>query len=62
MKTKKTLAKRIKITGRGKLLRKHLRTGHLKRKWDAQDSHDKKSYKKVPKTHRSKFKDMLHGV
>jgi len=35
LKTKKTLAKRIKITKSGKILRKQIRTGHLFRKMDA---------------------------
>jgi ribosomal protein L35 len=35
LKTKKTLAKRIKITSKGKILKKQTRTGHLKSKWDA---------------------------
>lgn len=33
LKTKKTAAKRIKITKNGKLLRKKVRTSHLKSKW-----------------------------
>jgi large subunit ribosomal protein L35 len=35
LKTKKTLAKRVKITKNGKILRGQVRTGHLKRKWSA---------------------------
>ncbi len=35
MKTKKTALKRIKITKTGKLVRKHVRTSHLKSKWSA---------------------------
>lgn len=35
MKTKKTLAKRVKITGSGKLLKNQSDTGHLKVKWSA---------------------------
>ena len=33
LKTKKTLLKRIRKTKTGKLVRKQVRTGHLKAKW-----------------------------
>jgi ribosomal protein L35 len=33
LKTKKTASKRIKITKGGKLIRKKVRTSHLKSKW-----------------------------
>jgi len=33
MKTKKTAAKRVKITKGGKIMRKKVRTSHLKSKW-----------------------------
>lgn len=42
MKTKKTLLKRIKITKTGKILKKQVRTGHLKVKWDANKKYRKK--------------------
>lgn len=35
LKTKKTLRKRVKITKTGKIVKKQVRTGHLKRKWSA---------------------------
>ena len=35
MKTKKTAQARVKITKSGKIMRKNVRTGHLKRKWSA---------------------------
>jgi len=35
LKTKKTLAKRIKITKSGKIVRKQQATSHNKRKWTA---------------------------
>ena len=35
MKTRKTLTKRIRITSKGKLVKKSLRMGHLKRKLDS---------------------------
>ena len=34
-KTRKTLTKRIKITSKGKILKKQTRIGHLKSKWSA---------------------------
>lgn len=34
IKTRKTLAKRVKITKTGKILKKQTRNGHLKRKMD----------------------------
>lgn len=43
LKTKKTLMKRIKITGSGKILKKQSRTGHLKEKWTAGKKGRKKS-------------------
>lgn len=35
MKTKKTLAKRMRVTKTGKVVVKQSNTGHLKRKWSA---------------------------
>jgi ribosomal protein L35 len=35
MKTRKTLAKRVKITSTGKVMTKQSRTGHLKSKMDS---------------------------
>ena len=35
LKTRKTLMKRIKITKKGKVVRKQSQIGHLKVKWDA---------------------------
>lgn len=43
LKTKKTAMKRIKITKTGKILRKQVRTGHLKRKWSTNKRHRKNS-------------------
>jgi len=40
-KTKKTLTKRVKITKSGKILKKKLRTSHLKAKWTANRKHRK---------------------
>jgi len=35
LKTKKTLLKRVKISGSGKIIRKQQATSHNKRKWSA---------------------------
>ncbi len=35
IKSKKTLLKRIKVTKTGKLLKKNVSIGHLKRKWNS---------------------------
>jgi ribosomal protein L35 len=43
IKTRKTLLKRIKITKRGKILRKSSRTGHLQIKSDASSKSRKKN-------------------
>ena len=40
-KTKKTLKKRIRLTRTGKILKKKLRTSHLKSKWTANRKHRK---------------------
>jgi ribosomal protein L35 len=42
MKTKRTLLKRIKITKKGKLMKKQTRIGHLKEKLDASTRSRKK--------------------
>ena len=47
VKTRKTLAKRIKITKGGKILKKQNRTGHLKRKWHASKKHRKTGLESV---------------
>jgi len=41
MKTRKTLAKRVKLTRNGKFVKKHVQTGHLKVKWSADARHEK---------------------
>ncbi|MBD3366399.1 50S ribosomal protein L35 [candidate division WWE3 bacterium] len=45
LKTKKTLKKRVKITGSGKVMVGHGRNGHLKRKESANQKNRKKGYK-----------------
>jgi len=60
LKTKKTLTKRIKLTKKGKMLRKQIDTGHLKRKWSTNKKHRKNKSKLIGnKGHQKKFKKML---
>ena len=57
IKPKKTLLKRIKVTKKGKLIKKQSRIGHLKRKWSTnkkfrkkrRESQDNIGHKKVIK-------------
>jgi len=41
LKTKQTLKKRIRVTKTGKIVRKQIRTGHLKVKWGTNKKHRK---------------------
>lgn len=60
LKTKKTAQKRVKISKTGKLLRKQVRTGHLKRKWSTNKRHRKTSGEEVKNTgHIKVFKQLL---
>ncbi len=60
MKTRKTLLKRIKITKSGKVLKKQNRTGHLKRKWNANKFHRKTGLEEMDtKGYIKQFKKML---
>lgn len=60
LKTKKTALKRVKITGTGKILRKQVRTGHLKRKWSTNKRHRKNKGSSVAnKGHINVFKKLL---
>ena len=64
IKTKKTAIKRIRVTKTGKLIRKQVRTGHLKRKWSTNKRHRKTSKSTVPNAgHKKIFKKLLgkHG-
>lgn len=59
-KTRQTLKKRVRVTKTGKIVKKQVRTGHLKSKWSAK----KKFRKAKPKVqenkgHIKKFSDML---
>jgi ribosomal protein L35 len=57
LKTKKTLKKRIRVTKKGKIIKKQTRIGHLKRKWSTnhkfrkkkRESQDNIGHKKVIK-------------
>ncbi|MFC1622280.1 50S ribosomal protein L35 [Patescibacteria group bacterium] len=60
LKTKKTLQKRVRITKTGKIVKKQVRTGHLKEKWDSKKKFRKARKKVQPnKGHIKKFKRML---
>lgn len=62
LKTKKTAIKRVKITKTGKILRKQVRTGHLKRKWSTNKRHRKTSRSDVSnRGHKKIFKKLLKG-
>ncbi len=61
MKTKKTLVKRIKVTKGGKLLRKRVRTSHLKSKWSTSRRHRKSAGSTVANTgHKRIFQKLLN--
>ena len=60
LKTKKTLKKRIKISGTGKVIIGHGNSGHLKRKYTANRKGRKKGYKEFENTSfKSRFKKLL---
>ena len=50
LKTKKTLKKRIKISGSGKVMVGPVRNGHLKRKFTANRKGRKKGYRELENT------------
>jgi ribosomal protein L35 len=60
LKTKKTLLKRVRITSRGKIVKKHTQIGHLKSKWDS-SKHSRNSRRGIQlnKGHRKLFKKLL---
>ncbi len=60
IKSKKTLLKRIKVTKTGKLMKKSVSIGHLKRKWDASKKHRKAKLSEQPnRGHIKVFKKLL---
>ena len=60
LKTKKTLMKRVRITKRGKIAKKHTQIGHLKAKWDS-SRHSRNSRRgiQISKGQRKIFKKLL---
>ena len=61
MKTKKTAAKRVKITKGGKLMRKKVRTSHLKSKWSTNRRHRKGAGSSVSNIgHKRVFQKLLN--
>ncbi len=50
IKNSKTLAKRVRLTKTGKILKKHVRTGHLKSKWSTARRHRKLKLTRVRAT------------
>uniref|UniRef100_A0A7C4XNE2 Large ribosomal subunit protein bL35 n=1 Tax=candidate division WWE3 bacterium TaxID=2053526 RepID=A0A7C4XNE2_UNCKA len=62
LKTKKTAMKRIKITKNGKLIRKYVRTSHLKSKWTSSRKMRKgKDTQVLNIGHKNIFKQLLHA-
>lgn len=60
IKTKKTLLKRVKISKRGKILKKQVGTSHLRSKWDTSKRHRKTNLDEVSSTgYVQKFKKLL---
>lgn len=60
-KSKKTLKKRIKVTGTGKLMYKQVRTGHLKRKWSTNQKFRKRSLGEITnRGHKKIIKNLLN--
>lgn len=60
LKTKKSVAKRIRITKTGKVLRRHqLAKGHLRSKKPKKKTHEYKRLKEVSKADRQKVRKLL---
>lgn len=59
LKTRKAAAKRIKVTGSGKLLRGQVMMSHLKTKKSAQRKRRKSGYVELSKADRKKIKRLL---
>ncbi len=63
MKTKKTLLKRIKVTGSGKIMRSHqLRSGHLRRHKSKQALRRHQEPLQLNKTLEKTFRKMLGKI
>jgi len=59
IKTKRTLAKRVKFTGKGKMMRKRVRTSHLKVKIKANSKHRKARRVELNNTDSKRMRRML---
>lgn len=62
LRTRKTLAKRIKITGSGKLMRKRITGSHLKIKMGMSRKHRKARRVQIGKTFEKTLKSMMPRV
>lgn len=62
-KSLKTLAKRIKISKKGKVITKNVRTGHLKAKWSTKRKFRKRGYtQQETPGYKKQFKMLLPGA
>jgi large subunit ribosomal protein L35 len=59
MKSSRTLAKRIRITGTGKIKRKHAYMGHLAPNKTRKQKHHLREYGYVSKTDEPRIRDMI---
>ncbi|MBI4091279.1 50S ribosomal protein L35 [candidate division WWE3 bacterium] len=62
LKTRKTLAKRVKLTGSGKILRKKVTAKHLRVKLNSNRKHRSSQELVVNRTFSKKLKEMLPKV
>lgn len=63
LKTKKTAIKRVKITKSGKVLKKAVSAGHLKRKWSTSKKHRKSGLsEQTNKGHLKMFQKILPKI
>jgi ribosomal protein L35 len=61
LKTKKTLTKRVRVTKKGKIVKKKTRIGHLKRKWSTNRKFRKKQRDNQENTGHKKIIKKLLG-
>ena len=62
MKTRKTAAKRVKITSKKKLVKKSIMSSHLKRKWNTDKRLRKRKDRLITaKGYKASFKKLLPG-
>ena len=63
IKSKKTLLKRIKVTKGGKIVKKSVSIGHLKRKWSSSKKNRKNLMQSQPNAgHKRIFKKLLNKM